>query len=108
MIRPVANTEEYCLPSQWNALLVVLQDLPHHVVCLLLFPFAGDQEWFLLPATSRPQVLSIPLAGQGDDVVSRVQDRLARPVVLLQRDLFRARELFWKIEDAVDVRRPET
>ena len=57
----------------------------------------------LAVAELRPEVLRLALAVVRDDGVRRLEDRVRRAVVLLERDRLRAREVALELEDVPDV-----
>ncbi len=103
----VRGPEEHRLAPQVDPLFAMREDAADQVCRLVLFVLAGDQRRPLARRPLRPEVLGEPLAGQADHVVGGLQDRQRAAIVLLQGDQRGAGIVLGKVEDVVDVGRPE-
>ena len=84
-IAVVGGPEEHRLLAQRHAGLAPLEDAPDDVIDLGDLVRHRDQPRPLSAGAGGEQLLGVALGGQSDDGVGRVEDRLGRAVVLLER-----------------------
>ena len=98
-VRPVEDRD--LAPGQ--AVLDELGDLRGDEARLGVLVLDLDHAHRVALAELRPEVLRLALAVERDDVVGRLEDRVRRAVVLLERDRLRLGEVDLEVEDVADV-----
>ena len=96
------SPKEHRLPPQVDAFFAVLQDPLYDEFRLIVLRLAGDQKRFLPLGPLGPEVLSVSLGREPDDLVGGGEDRAGAAVVLFERNQRRAGILFREIEDIAD------
>src|SRR5205085_865938 len=97
--RHVAGADEHGHLTQRNAFFVQLENAVDDEARLLLLVARRDEPWLLAARALGPQVLRVAFQRPRDERVGDVENRLRRPIVLLERNEAGPLKLARKVED---------
>ena len=105
--RHITGAEDHRDVIQCKAVFAELENSIDDEARLLFFIAGRHQPWANAAGPFRPEILGEPFRSARDDGVRHVENRLRRPVVLLERHDASPDEVFREIEDVPEVRAAE-